>query len=64
MPVTVENFIRAESDLYFSVVALKEGYFGKFGHHREMMPVDNQTIIRPTAIRSIPRPCSTWTRGQ
>ncbi len=46
VPVTVENFIRAESDLYFSVVALKEGYFGKFGHHREMMPVDNQTIIR------------------
>ena len=46
VPVTVDNFIRAESDLYFSVVALKEGRFGKFGHHREVAPVDAQTIIR------------------
>lgn len=46
IPVTVENFTRAESDLYFTVVAVKEGFFGKFGHHREVMPVDHQTIIR------------------
>jgi len=46
VPVTVENFIRAESDLYFTVVAVKQGFFGKLGHHREVMPVDNQTIIR------------------
>jgi hypothetical protein len=45
-PVTVENFIRAESDMYFGVVALKENRFGKIGHHREMMPIDKQTIIR------------------
>ena len=45
-PVTVENFIRAETDLYFSVVALKEGGFGKFEHHRELSPIDAQTIIR------------------
>jgi hypothetical protein len=44
--VTVENFIRAESDLYMSVVALKEGGFGKFEHHREVSPVESQTIIR------------------
>jgi hypothetical protein len=30
VPVTVENFIRAESDLYLGAVALKEGGFGKF----------------------------------
>jgi hypothetical protein len=46
VPVTVDNFIRAESDLYFSAVALKEGGFGKFEHHRELSPIDAQTIIR------------------
>jgi hypothetical protein len=46
IPVTVDNFIRAESDLYLSAVALKEGGFGKFEHHREVSPVDAQTIIR------------------
>ncbi|KQV32711.1 carboxylesterase [Rhizobium sp. Root1203] len=44
--MTVENFVRAESDLYLSAVALKEGGFGKFEHHRELSPVDSQTIIR------------------
>ena len=46
MPVTVENFIRAETDLYFSAVALKEDGFGKFEHNRELSPIDNQTVIR------------------
>jgi hypothetical protein len=43
---TVENFIRAESDLYMSAVALKEDGFGKFEHHRELSPIDAQNIIR------------------
>jgi hypothetical protein len=46
VPVTVDNFIRAETDLYFGAVALKEGGFGKFEHHRELAAIDNQTIIR------------------
>jgi hypothetical protein len=46
VPVTVENFIRAESDMYFNTVAIKEGGFGKFEHHRELSPIDAQTIIR------------------
>ena len=46
VPVTVENFIRAESDLYFGAVALKEGGFGKFEHHRDVASIDAQTIIR------------------
>jgi hypothetical protein len=46
VPVTVENFIRAESDLYFSAVALKEDGFGKFEHKRELTPIDNQTVIK------------------
>ena len=46
VPVTAENFVRAESDLYLSTVALKEGGFGKFDHHRELAPIDAQTVIR------------------
>ncbi|HEX3442721.1 MAG TPA: DUF1254 domain-containing protein [Pseudolabrys sp.] len=46
VPVTVENFIRAESDLYFSAVALKENGFGKFEHHRELSSIDAQTVVR------------------
>jgi hypothetical protein len=46
VPVTVENFIRAESDLYFSAIALKEGGFGKFEHTREVSPIDHQNVIR------------------
>ena len=46
IPVTVENFIRAESDLYMSAVALKEDGFGKFEHKRDLSPIDNQTVIR------------------
>jgi hypothetical protein len=46
MPVTVENFVRAESDLYFSAVALKEGGFGKFEHKRVLSPIEGQTVIR------------------
>jgi hypothetical protein len=44
--VTVENFIRAETDLYFGAVALKEDGFGKFHHNREVSPIDNQNVIR------------------
>jgi hypothetical protein len=46
VPVTVENFQRAESDLYFRSVALKDGGFGKFRHNRELTPIDKQTVIR------------------
>jgi hypothetical protein len=46
IPVTVENFIRAESHLYFIAVAQKESGFGQFEHHRTLSPIDSQTIIR------------------
>jgi hypothetical protein len=46
VPVTVETFIRAESDLHFSAVALKEGGFGKFEHHRQLSQIDSQNVIR------------------
>jgi hypothetical protein len=43
--VTVDNFVRAESDMYFGGV-VKLGGFGKFFHYREPTPVDQQNVIR------------------
>ena len=43
--VTVDNFTRAESDLYFNTVVKKNG-FGRFEHNGEMTPIDQQTVIR------------------
>jgi hypothetical protein len=43
--VTPDNFVRAESDLYFSGV-VKDGGFGKFMHRREPTPIAAQTVIR------------------
>jgi hypothetical protein len=45
IPVDSDNFIRAESDLYFSAVVARDR-FGKFGHDREMTSLDKQAIIR------------------
>jgi len=46
VPVTPENFIRAESDRYFGKIA-KNGSFGKFTHNRELTPIDKQLVVRP-----------------
>jgi hypothetical protein len=45
VPVTVENFVRAESDLYFGQV-VNRGGFGKFYHLRELVSIDRQLVIR------------------
>ena len=45
VPVTAENFPRAESDLYFGNI-VKDGGFGKFHHNRELAPIDRQPVIR------------------
>src|SRR5580704_9298749 len=44
--VTADNFTRAESDLYFHSIGVKEGGFGKFFHNREPAPIENQNVIR------------------
>jgi hypothetical protein len=46
IPVTVDNYNRAESDVYLGL-NVKRGGFGKFLHTREPVPVDNQGVIRP-----------------
>ena len=45
IPVTADNFVRAESDLYLGRV-LRDGGFGKFFHNRQPTPIDHQSVIR------------------
>lgn len=45
IPVTVDNFPRAESDFYMSGM-LKEAPIGKLNHRREPARIDHQTVIR------------------
>lgn len=46
VPVTVDNFIRAESDVYFATPVKQAGGLAKFFHYREPMSIDNQTVVR------------------
>ena len=46
VPVTVDNFTRAESDLYFGGILKDSGAIGKLLHRREPARIDNQTVIR------------------
>ena len=45
IPVTIDTFARAETDLYFSNF-VRDGGIGKFFHIREPTPLDQQKIIR------------------
>ncbi|MGO4830882.1 DUF1254 domain-containing protein, partial [Rhizobiaceae sp. 2RAB30] len=45
VPVTVDNFIRAESDTYAANLAKQVG-LGQLIHRREPASIDNQTVIR------------------
>jgi hypothetical protein len=45
VPVTVDNYNRAQSDVNFRLT-VKSGALGKFLHRRELMSVDKQGIIR------------------
>jgi hypothetical protein len=47
VPVTLDNFQRAESDLYMGNALKETGGTGKFFHHREPVQVDKQFVIRP-----------------
>jgi hypothetical protein len=44
--VSPDNFVRAESDLYFGNVVTGGG-FATFMHMRELTPLDNQLVVRP-----------------
>jgi len=46
VPVTIDNYNRAQSDVYFALIA-KGGGFGKFRHGRDIAPIGRGGIIRP-----------------
>ncbi|NMF84404.1 DUF1254 domain-containing protein [Nodosilinea sp. P-1105] len=45
VPVTVDNFVRAESDLYLGSVVQRDA-LGQLDHNREPTPIDQQDVIR------------------
>jgi len=45
VPVTPDNFVRAESDMYMTGLA-KQGGVGKLLHRREPASIEHQTVIR------------------
>jgi hypothetical protein len=45
IPVTADNFARAETDRYFAAI-VKEGAFRQYKHKRQPTPIDKQTVIR------------------
>ena len=45
VPVTADNFVRAETDVTFDSFE-KQGGFGKFEHFRELAPIDDQHVKR------------------
>jgi hypothetical protein len=46
VPVTADNFTRAETDTYFANIVKEAGGLGKFFHRREIEPIDKQIVIR------------------
>lgn len=46
VPVSVDNFIRAETDNYLAINAKDVGGLGKFKHSREPVSIDKQAVIR------------------
>lgn len=46
IPVTPDNFNRAESDMYFAGSAKEAGGTGKLLHRREVVAVDRQPVVR------------------
>ena len=45
-PVTADNFVRAETDVYFGNFR-KDGGFGKFAHNREPTPINSRSSSAP-----------------
>jgi hypothetical protein len=43
--VTPDNFERAESDMYFAD-CVKRGGFGRLTHHRDLISIEKQTVVR------------------
>ncbi len=46
LPVTPDNFPRAETHTYFAKV-VKDGGLGRFRHHRQLLPPEYTAVVRP-----------------
>lgn len=46
IPVTADNFVRAESDTYMAGLVKESGGMAKLHHRREPASIENQTVIR------------------
>ncbi|HSA58014.1 MAG TPA: DUF1254 domain-containing protein [Gemmatimonadaceae bacterium] len=46
VPVTVDNFRRAQTDRYFAITVRDAGGIGRLRHQREVMPIDRQAVVR------------------
>jgi len=58
--VTVENYVRAETDKTFAGLIAMNGGVGKFHHNREMTPIEvrvvqrgNRDTLYPTSVRDL-----------
>ncbi len=59
VPVTADNFNRAETDVYFGKRVKKGGRIGNLSHSRELYLTDSP-VVRPNRLDR----CSTTTRGR
>jgi hypothetical protein len=46
VPVTVENFVRAETDRMFAALQVDAGGVNRLTHARAPTPIEHQTVIR------------------
>lgn len=46
IPVTPDNFVRAESHMYFSGTVKSTGGIARFHHNRKPMAIDDQKVVR------------------
>ena len=57
--VTIQNYVRAETDLQMRTYVENMDAFGKFAHVREAYDVTNRDTVRPIGTRSTPGRYST-----
>lgn len=44
--MTADNFVRAETDLYFGKLVQDAGQVGKYHHNRDVTPIEHQPVVR------------------
>ena len=44
VPVTADNFVRAETDMYFGMLVKRGGGVGHFDHLRQLHPIEGPGV--------------------